>query len=41
MINGVDLIGFFLPFGGGFLVGVFLGIVIAVMMNKSDKENKE
>ncbi len=48
MINGVDYIGFFITFGGGFILGMLMGIVVAVNMaadsevknGETDEENK-
>ena len=41
MINGVDYIGFFITFGGGFILGVFFGIILAVnMAADSEVENE-
>ena len=39
MINGVDYIGFFITFGGGFILGMLMGIVVAVNM-AADSEVK-
>lgn len=40
MINGVDYIGFFITFGGGFILGMLMGIVVAVnMAADSEVEN--
>ena len=38
MINGVDYIGFFITFGGGFIVGMLMGIAVAVCMGKCEPE---
>lgn len=48
MINGVDYIGFFITFGGGFILGMLMGIVVAVNMaadsevdnDRTDEGNK-
>lgn len=40
MWNGVDYVGFFITFGGGFILGIFLGMALAIMMMKSDKEEE-
>lgn len=39
MINGVDYVGFFITFGGGFILGVFLGMAIFSAMAEQDKED--
>ena len=39
MINGVDYIGFFVTFGGGFIIGTFVGMALYAYMSegKDDK----
>lgn len=39
MVNGVDYVGFFVTFGGGVIVGVFLGMMIYSAMSEQDKED--
>ena len=39
MINGVDYVGFFITFGGGFILGVFFGMAIFYAMEEQDKED--
>ena len=39
MINGVDYVGFFITFGGGFILGVFFGMMIFSAMVEQDKED--
>ena len=39
MINGVDYVGFFITFGGGFILGVFFGMMIFFAMAEQDKED--
>ena len=41
MVNGVDVVGTLITFGVGFILGVFFGMAMAVMMEKSDKEEED
>lgn len=36
---GIDYVGFFVTFGGGVIVGVFLGMAIFSAMAEQDKED--
>ena len=38
MINGADLVSFFITFGGGFIIGVFFGLMMAGAMAAADRE---
>lgn len=38
MWNGIDYVGFFITFGGGFIIGVFVGIMIFAAMHEQDRE---
>lgn len=40
MWNGIDYVGFFITFGGGFILGIFFGIAIIIMMDKEDRNDK-
>ena len=41
LFNGVDLVGFFITFGGGFIIGSFFGIMLASMMAVSSADSRQ
>lgn len=40
MINGADIVEFFVVFGGGFLIGSFFGVVIMGLMAASSNDSR-
>lgn len=41
MVNGADLIGFFITFGIGLLTGIFFGLMIASLAVISSRDSRE
>lgn len=38
MWNGVDFVGVFVTFGGGFIVGMLVGMILFAMMDKEGRK---